>query len=93
MLRDTNRRHRPDHWVYLDQSWAKRLGVKRTAGMYRIRSRELVRIPSLENRDVDAFGTISVRGADARTCTFSGAPEPERVVEPVGTGAHPGDHG
>jgi hypothetical protein len=62
MSRDTNRRHRPDHWVYLDRWWAKRLGVKRTAGMYRIRSRDLVRRTALENLGVDASGTICVRG-------------------------------
>lgn len=61
MPRDTNRRNRSDHWVYLDQWWAKRLGVKRTAGMYRIRSRELVRRTSRENLGVDASGTICVR--------------------------------
>lgn len=61
MSRDTNRRRRSDHWVYLDQWWAKRLGVKRTAGMYRIRSRDLVRRASLENLGVDASGTICVR--------------------------------
>lgn len=63
MSHDTNRHHRPDHWVYLDRSWAKRLGVKRTAGTYRIRSRDLVRRAFLENLGVDASGTICVRGA------------------------------
>jgi hypothetical protein len=33
----------PNRWVVLDESWAKRLGVQRTSGIYRIRSRELVR--------------------------------------------------
>ncbi len=63
MLREMNRRHGPDHWVYLDRWWAKRLGVKRTAGVYRIRSRDLVRRTALENLGVDASGTICVCGA------------------------------
>ena len=33
----------PNRWVRLDESWAKRLGVPRTSGTYRIRSHELVR--------------------------------------------------
>lgn len=33
--------HREDHWVYLDRTWAQLLGVKRSAGIYRIRGREL----------------------------------------------------
>jgi hypothetical protein len=32
-----DRVRRPDHWIYLDRWWATRLGVTRTAGMYRIR--------------------------------------------------------
>lgn len=39
---------RADHWVYLDRWWAQRLGVRRTAGMYRIRSRDLLRRLSQE---------------------------------------------
>ena len=35
---------RPDHWIYLDRWWATRLGVTRTAGLYRIRSRDLIRV-------------------------------------------------
>ncbi len=66
MLRNTNRRHSPDRWVYLDKWWAKRLGVKRTAGVYRIRSRDLVRRTALENLGVDASGTICVRGDGLR---------------------------
>lgn len=38
-----DRRTRADHWVYLDRTWAQRLGVKRAAGAYRIRGRELHR--------------------------------------------------
>lgn len=36
--------HNPhaDHWVYLDRAWAQRLGVKRSAGIYRVRSRDLL---------------------------------------------------
>ncbi len=30
-----NRARRADHWIYLDRSWAQRLGVKRPAGVYR----------------------------------------------------------
>lgn len=62
MSHDTTRHHRSDRWIYLDRSWAKRLGVKRTAGTYRIRSRDLVRRACLENLGVDASGTICVRG-------------------------------
>lgn len=53
---------RPDHWVYLDRWWAQRLGVTRTAGMYRIRSRELVRRLSQERLGVDASGTVYAYG-------------------------------
>ena len=49
---------RPDHWIYLDRWWAKRLGVTRTAGMYRIRSRDLIRRLSQETLAVDAAGTV-----------------------------------
>lgn len=34
--------HQADHWVYLDRTWAQRLGVKRSAGIYRVRSRDLL---------------------------------------------------
>lgn len=53
---------RPDHWVYLDRWWAKRLGVTRTAGIYRIRSRELVRRLSQERLGVNASGTVFAYG-------------------------------
>lgn len=56
---------RTDHWVYLDRWWAKRLGVTRTAGMYRIRSRELVRRLSQERLGVDASGTVFAYGMGA----------------------------
>jgi hypothetical protein len=49
---------RPNHWIYLDRWWAKRLGVTRTAGIYRIRSRDLVRRLSQETLAVDASGTV-----------------------------------
>ena len=66
MLREVeqsmNRGRRADHWIYLDRSWAQRLGVKRTDGRYRIRSRELVRRLSREHLGVDASGTICVPG-------------------------------
>jgi hypothetical protein len=32
----------PNRWIVLDETWAKRLGVVRTSGVYRISSRELV---------------------------------------------------
>ena len=60
-----HRGHRADHWILLDRSWAKRLGVARTAGVYRIRSRELIRRLSAENLGVDASGAISVSGNEA----------------------------
>src|SRR5438093_13640612 len=31
-----------NHWILLDAAWAQRLGVRRSAGVYRIRSRELM---------------------------------------------------
>lgn len=36
--------HNPhaDHWVYVDRSWAQRLGIKRSAGAYRVRGRDLL---------------------------------------------------
>jgi hypothetical protein len=34
------RRRRP-HWIILDTAWAKQLGVRKTAGVYQIRSNEL----------------------------------------------------
>lgn len=49
---------RPDHWIYLDRWWATRLGVTRTAGMYRLRSRDLIRRLSQETLAVDAAGTV-----------------------------------
>jgi hypothetical protein len=49
---------RPNHWIYLDRWWAKRLGVTRTAGLYRIRSRDLARRLSQEALAVDASGTV-----------------------------------
>ena len=53
---------RPNHWIYLDRWWAKRLGVRRTAGVYRIRSRELVRRLSQERLGMDASGTVFAYG-------------------------------
>ena len=34
-------RRRPNHWIILDTAWAKLLGVRKTAGVYQIRSNEL----------------------------------------------------
>jgi hypothetical protein len=56
---------RADHWVYLDRWWAQRLGVKKTAGIYRIRSRELARRLSRERLGVDAAGTVFAYGGGA----------------------------
>jgi len=55
---------RPDHWICLDRWWAKRLGVTRTAGMYRTRSRGLIRRLSQETLAVDAAGTVFARDGD-----------------------------
>ncbi len=33
----------PNHWIVLDGAWARRLGVRREGGVYRIRSQELAR--------------------------------------------------
>jgi hypothetical protein len=41
-----------NRWIVLDQTWAKRLGVVRTSGVYRIRSGELIR--RLTQRDSSA---------------------------------------
>lgn len=54
------RARRPNHWIYLDRWWAQRLGVIRTAGVYRIRSRELARRLFEEKLGVDASGTVFV---------------------------------
>ena len=62
--RNTVRVPRPDHWVYLDRWWAQRLGVKRTSGIYRIRSRELVRRLSRERLGVDATGRVFAYGVE-----------------------------
>ena len=51
---------RPNHWIYLDRWWAKRMGVTRTAGMYRIRSRDLIRKLSQETLAVNAAGAMFV---------------------------------
>lgn len=32
---------RRNHWIVLDSAWAKLLGVRKTAGVYQIRSNEL----------------------------------------------------
>src|SRR4051812_48701896 len=34
-------RRRPNHWIILDTTWAKLLGVRKTAGVYQIRANEL----------------------------------------------------
>lgn len=64
MRRKVDRDRRPDHWIYLDRSWAQRLGVRRTAGMYRIRGRDLARRLSQETLWVDASGRIHAYGVE-----------------------------
>lgn len=66
MRRKVDRGRRPDHWIYLDRSWAHRLGVLRTAGTYRIRSRDLARRLAQETLWVDATGTVYVTGRGQR---------------------------
>lgn len=56
--RAANRARRADHWVLLDSSWAQRLGVKRSGGVYRIRSRELFRRLAEECVGVDTSGQV-----------------------------------
>ena len=53
MRRKVDRVAAGDHWVYLDRSWAHRLGVRKTAGTYRIRSRDLARRLAQETLWVD----------------------------------------
>ncbi|MBA2471206.1 MAG: hypothetical protein DLM61_05980 [Pseudonocardiales bacterium] len=67
MRRNVDRGHRPDHWIYLDRSWAHRLGVMRTAGTYRIRSRDLARRLAQETLWVDESGTVHVYGVGTAT--------------------------
>ena len=70
----TSRGRRHDHWVYLDRWWAQRLGVTRTAGMYRIRSRDLLRRLSQETLGVDASGNVyAYRTTPAATSADSGS--------------------
>jgi hypothetical protein len=52
----------PDHWVYLDRWWAKQLGVTRTAGRYRIRSRDLGRGFAPGNRGLHAQARVPISG-------------------------------
>ena len=75
------RARRPNHWVYLDRWWAQRLGVRRTAGIYRIRSRELARRLSQERLGVDASGTVFAYG------TSVGEPE-HQTATPQGRGRY-----
>jgi hypothetical protein len=63
---------RPNHWVYLDRWWAQRLGVTRTAGVYRIRSRELARRLSHEKLGVDASGTVFAYGIRPAATSVNG---------------------
>lgn len=74
MRHKVDRRRRADHWIYLDRSWAGRLGVRRTAGVYRIRSRELARRLSQETLWVDASGTVHTHGRSASGTAPEGVP-------------------
>jgi hypothetical protein len=67
LRRKVDRGRRADHWIYLDRSWAQRLGVRRTAGVYRIRSRELARRLSQETLWVDISGTVHAYGASTNS--------------------------
>ena len=60
--RQVNRVAAGDHWVYLDRSWAHRLGVRKTAGTYRIRSRDLARRLAQETLWVDESGRVHAHG-------------------------------
>lgn len=60
-----NRSRHADHWIYLDRSWAQRLGVRRTGGVYRIRGRDLLRRLSRENLGLAASGGVYARGDGA----------------------------
>lgn len=53
-----NHERRADHWIYLDRTWAQLLGVRRTAGTYRIRSRDLFRRISQENLGRNGSGAV-----------------------------------
>jgi hypothetical protein len=63
MRRKVDRVAAGDHWVYLDRSWAHRLGVRKTAGTYRIRSRDLARRLAQETLWVDESGRVHAHGA------------------------------
>jgi hypothetical protein len=63
MRRKVDRGRLPDHWIYLDRSWAHRLGVLKTAGTYRIRSRDLARRLAQETLWVDESGKVHAHGA------------------------------
>jgi hypothetical protein len=71
-------RGRPDHWIHLDRSWAHRLGVRRTAGTYRIRSRDLARRLAQETLWVDASGTVHVHAAGTAATSSNSASGPSR---------------
>ena len=74
------RAHSPRSWVHLDTSWAKQLGVTRTAGRYRISRRELVR--RLATVELQASSTIlDLNGAPAGDFSSSaGGQIPDRTA-------------
>jgi hypothetical protein len=84
LRRKVDRGRRADHWIYLDRSWAQRLGVRRTAGVYRIRSRELARRLSQETLWVDVSGAVHAYEASGASVNRNGK-APEGV--PGGAGA------
>ena len=79
--RGTGRVRRLDHWIYLDRWWAHRLGVTRTAGMYRIRSRELARRLAEEKLGVDASGTVFAYGMGPAATSISSEKRLDRERE------------
>ena len=80
--RTVNGARRGDHWVLLDRSWAQRLGVKRSAGVYRIRSRELFRRLAQEPVGMNASGQVVTLGrADEQPLPLrNSAPHEERLL-------------
>jgi hypothetical protein len=56
MLPHRRRNRRPNGYVLLDSAWAKRLGVQRTGGLYRISRRDLAhRLAEPQPDDIAAF--------------------------------------
>jgi hypothetical protein len=62
-------RRRRNHWIILDSAWAKLLGVRKTAGVYQIRSNEL---------EFKLF--LMQEAPDSTTATPTGPPTHEEIV-------------